>query len=152
MRVVREPEAALDVAQTALLQMVEALPRYESRGRFSAWLFTIVQNACRRTFRRTSLVRDPGIDPDELFAAGPSVEEGYFSREDERRVLDAMQRALEPQERAALWLRAQEGMSVDEITDLLRLDGASGARALLQTARRKLRAALAAGESRGERP
>jgi DNA-directed RNA polymerase specialized sigma24 family protein len=53
-----------------------------------------------------------------------------------------MEAALDAKERAALWLRAEEGMSVDDITRMLRVDGASGARGLLQTARRKLRAVL----------
>ena len=41
-----------------------------------------------------------------------------------------------------MWLRAYEGMSVEDITRMMKLNGASGARGLLQTARRKLRAAL----------
>ena len=58
---------------------------------------------------------------------------------------------LEPNERLALWLRAEEEMSVAELTRVLGLENATGARALLQTARRKLRAALDGGE-RERRP
>jgi len=45
--------------------------------------------------------------------------------------------------REALWLRCFEHMPVDEIGRVMRLENASGARGLLQRARRKLRAALA---------
>ena len=48
---------------------------------------------------------------------------------------------LEPQEQEALWLRCFEGLSVDAITEVLAVREASGARAVLQRARRKLRAA-----------
>jgi len=72
--------------------------------------------------------------------SGP--EETAESRVRLERVLAAMNAALTPLERQALWLRANEGLQVDEITHLLGLDGASGARSILQSARRKLRLAL----------
>jgi RNA polymerase sigma-70 factor (ECF subfamily) len=141
-RMVRDREQALDVAQDCLVRMLQALPRYETRGRFSAWLFTIVHNRCRSAMRRRSWIRDHEIDTELLIAntAGPDKE--YESAEARARVLAAMEAALDAKERAALWLRAEEGMSVDDITRMLRVDGASGARGLLQTARRKLRAVL----------
>ena len=46
-------------------------------------------------------------------------------------------------EQEAIYLRCFERLPVDEITSLLSITGASGARGLLQSARRKLRAALA---------
>src|SRR5262249_12158266 len=53
-RVVRDRDHALDLAQDSLLQMIEALPRYEPRGRFSAWLFVIVHHRCLSAVRRRS--------------------------------------------------------------------------------------------------
>src|SRR5438874_2705894 len=58
-RVVRDHERALDLAQDSLLQMLEALPHYEPRGRFSAWLFVIVHHRCLSAMRRRSLDVDP---------------------------------------------------------------------------------------------
>ena len=49
---------------------------------------------------------------------------------------------LTPQEQEAIWLRWFERMPVDDITCALGLDTASGARGLLQAARRKLRVVL----------
>jgi RNA polymerase sigma-70 factor (ECF subfamily) len=147
-RYVRERDTALDLAQDCLLQMYQALPRYESRGRFSAWLFTIVHHRCLSAVRRHTLVRDPEVDTDELPGA-PPPEDQLESAEWQRRVMAAIRDALEPHERTALWLRAYEGMSVEDITHLMGLDGASGARGVLQTARRKLRAALGVVRSPG---
>jgi RNA polymerase sigma-70 factor (ECF subfamily) len=143
LRFVRDREGALDLAQECLLAMIGALPRYQPGGRFGAWLYTIVHNRCRKHVRPRSLHRDPEIDADELASANRSPEEDLDSREGLRRLLASMDSALEPRERAALWLRAVEGMSVDEITQVLGIDGPSGARAVLQTARRKLHAELA---------
>src|SRR5690242_8112631 len=61
-RVVRDHESALDIAQDCLMQAFEALPRYETRGRFSAWLFTIVHNRCLSAVRRRPLMHDPEVD------------------------------------------------------------------------------------------
>lgn len=141
-RFVRDHESALDLAQDCLLSMIGALPRYQPGGRFGAWLFTIVHNRCRNHVRPRSLQRDPEIDADELVSVERSPEAEFDSREALRRLLTSMDSALEPRERAALWLRAVEGMSVDEITQVLGIEGPSGARAVLQTARRKLRAEL----------
>lgn len=142
-RVLREREAALDAAQDSLVRMVEALPRYEPRGRFSAWLFTIVHNRCLSAVRARALRRDPGIDLEGLPAPAADPERGPDARHELERVQAVMERSLTAQERTALWLRAYEAMSVEDITRMLALDSESGARGLLQTARRKLRAALA---------
>ena len=149
-RFVRDHESALDLAQDCLLAMITALPRYQPGGKFGAWAFTIVHNRCRNHARPRSLRRDPEIDADELVATGRSPEEELDSRDALRRLLAGMDAALEPRERAALWLRTVEGMSVDDITQVLGLGGPSGARAVLQTARRKLRAELERGPGRRE--
>ena len=150
-RVVRDHESALDIAQDCLLQAFEALPRYEARGRFSAWLFAIVHNRCLSAVRRRPLAHDPEVDTDQLVSAAAGPDEQYADAEAERRMMARIDEVLSPQERAALWLRTMEGMSVDEITRVLGVDGASGARGLLQTARRKLRASIAGERGGGSR-
>ena len=50
---------------------------------------------------------------------------------------------LSPLEQEAIWLRCFEGLPVPEVTRLLGLTHASGARSVLQSAREKLRTALA---------
>jgi RNA polymerase sigma-70 factor (ECF subfamily) len=141
-RVVRDHDAAMDVAQDSLMRMYGALPRYEARGTFSAWLFAIVHNRARSSVRPRALSRDIEADADDLPSGTPGPEAEYEAAQGEERVLAAMENALDPVERTALWLRSFEGMSVDDITVVLSLTGASGARGLLQTARRKLKRAL----------
>jgi DNA-directed RNA polymerase specialized sigma24 family protein len=85
------------------------------------------------------------VDADALPGREPSIEDAFLARESETRVLRALDHALDERERTALWLRCVEGRSVEDITDLLGLDAASGARGLLQTARRRLRSALERG-------
>jgi RNA polymerase sigma-70 factor (ECF subfamily) len=141
-RFVRDEERAQDLAQDTMLRAFRALGSFEGRSRFSSWLYAIARNRCFNAARRVPLLRDEESDPDTLAATGRSPEDELADAEDEGMVLDLMREALEPRERVALWMRCYERMPVDEITAALGLAGASGARGLLQTARRKLRAAL----------
>jgi RNA polymerase sigma-70 factor (ECF subfamily) len=141
-RVVRDRESALDIAQDALVRMYQALPNYQPCGKFGAWVFAIVHNRAKSALRPRSLVRDPDVDLDSLASSHDGPEDQYVMAESEQRVLDAMNQQLDPDERLALWLRAYEGMGMDDLTELLGIRTASGARGLLQTARRKLRRAL----------
>lgn len=146
-RVVRDHDAALDVAQDALLSMYRTLPDYQPQGRFGAWLFTIVHNRARSAVRRRPLVQDSEVDLDSLVSHERSPEARHEDNERARRVDDAIRTHLEPIERAALWLRAFEGLAVEDISSMLGFRNSTGARGVLQTARRKLRRAL--GEDDG---
>ncbi len=150
-RTLGEREAALDAAQDALLQMMQALPRYQAKGRFSAWLFTIVRNRCLNMVRKRRLVRDPEVDVESLLVDGEAPDDALDSARERERLMQLMNEVLDPTERAALWMRAFEEMNVDDISSMLGITTASGARGVLQSARRKLRAALArqdAGKAR----
>ena len=139
-RYLRDPEEALDLAQDVLLAAYRSLHTWEGRAPFGGWLFTITHHACLRAIRK----RPPSM-PDELELldlpdprpdAATALEEA-----EERDALLALVRRLDPLEQRAVWLRCAERMPVDDITRVLGLESASGARGLLQTARRKLRAA-----------
>lgn len=146
LRMLRERELSLDVAHDCFVQMLGALDRYENRGKFGAWFFSIVHNRCLHEVRRRRPVAMDDAELERLGGSEPGSDHAAEERIELARVLDVMNRVLEPNERLALWLRAQEETSVDELTRVLGLENATGARALLQTARRKLRAALDASE------
>lgn len=135
-------EAACDVAQDVFLSAYQALGRFEGRCLYCSWLFTIMRHRCFRVLRKASLVRDEGVEIDEIPHAGRAADDALIEREDEDAILDLIRRFLDPEEQAALWLRCFEHLPVDEITRRLGLGGASGARTVLQGARRKLRAAM----------
>jgi RNA polymerase sigma-70 factor, ECF subfamily len=141
-RIVRDRELALDLTQESLVRAYRGLPTFESRSAVSSWLFMIARNRCRSALRARPLKRDPDVDLEGLDDLLIGPEETAEHRLRLERVLAVMEDSLEPLERRALWLRAHEGLAVDEITRLLGLTGASGARSLLQSARKKLRAAL----------
>ncbi len=142
-QVVRNRETALDLAQEVLVSAYRNLCGYEEQDHFDSWLFAIARNRCLSELRRRQvpvaeaavleLVADPGPGPDVR-----------FERELEAQELQRLVReTLTPLEQEALRLRCYEGLPVETITRRLELREASGARAVLQRARRKLRAALA---------
>lgn len=147
----RDHERALDVSQEVLMNVYRSFASYESRAPFGAWVYTITRNACIRATRRPSLVRDDDVEPDALTdtASDPAFE--FESREGEARLLARIREHLEPDEQRALWLRCVECVPVETITEELGLTHASGARAVLQNARRKLKAALERDSRRAER-
>lgn len=149
LRMVRDRESALDLTQECLLRAYRALPRYDSRGTVGAWFFTIARNRCLSLLRKRPLSRDEEADVEMLMDDQPGLEESRLERDRAERVVRAIDSVLGPLERQVMWLRAQEGLPVDDITRLLSLEGASGARGVLQSARRKLRAELGADFMRG---
>jgi len=144
-RVVGEREEAEDLAQECLLLVHRALPRFEPRAAVSSWIYAIVRNRCLAALRRTRPRRAEEEEWLVLEDDAPGPAESFERREREERVLAAMRASLSPLEQTALWLKAYEGMAVKDITRVLAIEEESGARALLQTARRKLRAALERG-------
>jgi len=145
LRRIRNREEAFDLAQDVMLSAYRALPGFAGEARFSTWLYVIARNRCRRAMRPAPLLRDEALEPDAMAGAPVAPEDEALARIRHDEVLELMKRHLDEHERAALWMRCYEGMDVGEITDALELDSASGARGLLQTARRKLRAALGRG-------
>ncbi len=141
-RYVREHEKALDLAQEVLMKAYQSLPGFEGRADFGTWLFAITRNLCLSQLRRPPLLEEPGVDPDGLYSSQPDPETRLLESLGEEGVLELINQTLDTVERTALWLRCFEGAAVDEITRILDLDETSGARAVLQRARRKLRRAL----------
>jgi RNA polymerase sigma-70 factor, ECF subfamily len=144
---VRDGDQAMDLSQDILMSAFEALPQFQRRSPFSAWLFTIARNRCTRAVRRPSWMRDDDADLNQLRDPGRPEDQRVESEQEQRAIERMMEEHLEPIERKALILRCVECLSVEEITRALEISQASGARGVLQTARRKLRAALESRET-----
>lgn len=124
-RTIGREEDARDVVQEAFLRAFRALPGFKGQAKFSSWLYRITLNLCRdwmRRERRTPELQAPeGVDVIELAAEqGPveSVEDLVSRRDMGRRVARAMQ-ALSEEQRTAIVLKEYEGLTFQEISDLL---------------------------------
>jgi DNA-directed RNA polymerase specialized sigma24 family protein len=104
-------------------------------------VFTVTRNRCIDASRRVGILADEDVPedfPDPALLADAKVEQD----ENEERLLRLIRATLEPLEQDVVWLWGFERMRLDDITNLLNIKGATGARAVLQRARRKLRAAM----------
>jgi RNA polymerase sigma-70 factor (ECF subfamily) len=146
-RLVRDHDEALDMSQDVLLNAYRRLGTFEGRSGFASWLFVIARNRCLSALRRPSPLWEDEHAIDRIEGPSAAPDEEFERRLDEEEVLNLIRIHLDPIEREALWLRCYEGMPVDEITRLLRIDAATGARSVIQRARRKLRAVLRRPES-----
>ena len=142
MRHVRDQDLALDLAQDILLAAYRNLASYRGQAPFAGWLWAIARNRCLNELRRPNLLGDDDVDLESIPATDGRPDELLEDRLAEEALLALIRESLEPLEQQALRLRCFERMPVDAITRALGIREATGARTVLQRARRKLRTAL----------
>lgn len=142
--VVRDHELALDAAQETLMRTYRSLGSFGGRARFSSWLFAITRNCCLKALSSPRYRPDGDGEAEDLIDPRPGPDQIFEEKMDEDAVLDMIHQRLDGLEQEVIWLRCFEKLPVDEITDLLGIEGSSGARGVLQRARRKLWAAMEA--------
>ena len=100
------------------------------------------RNRCLSELRRRRVPMAEEAVLELIADGGPGPDEELERRLAARDMLQFVADTLDRQEQDALMLRCWEGLPVEVITRRLGLTEAAGARAVLQRARRKLRAAL----------
>lgn len=142
------PADAEDIAAAVFIEALTALPRYEERGTFLAWLFTIARRQVGAHRRRE---RGRSFDSLDALAAGrsspadPQDARLRQQQEEHERLARAMGR-LSPDQRDALQLRFYGGLMVVEIGQAMG-KGESAVKMLLHRGLRQLRAILDAEEA-----
>lgn len=142
LRLARNHDTALDLAQEAVLTALRDLGQFQGHSRFSTWLYTVVRRRALRLLQRERRWLTDEEATEHLVSGAPGPADIVASQDEEAWLRQVMREVLEPDEAKALILRCEEGMPVEEVTRLLGLTSASGARGLLQSARRKLRSTL----------
>jgi RNA polymerase sigma-70 factor (ECF subfamily) len=151
-RVLRDPAAAQDAVQDAMLSAVRNLPRFRGDSQMSTWLGRIVINQAitrRRAMSRrpewslqTCLERpETGAHAATIAGAEPGPERVLLRRE-MRTLLRAAIDDLSKAYRTVVIMRHVEGASIAEIADRLGISS-NAAKLRLLRARRTLRRLLA---------
>lgn len=121
---VRDPARAEELAQDVFVKLHQAAPRYAPTARFKTFLYRIASNHCLNELRRGEhgarrAGADAGAaDPDALPSALATPEEAARGAALERAVGELLARLPEKQ-RAALVLCRLEGLSHEEIAEVL---------------------------------
>ncbi len=133
LRMLGNPQDAEDAAQDALIQAWRALPSFRGASAFSSWLYRIVTNRCLTLLAgRRAVVPLEDDRPDSRPGPEATVEaeEGFEE-------LKTAIMALTPEQRAPLVLREFEGLSYEEIGEVLDLS-AGAVKGRLHRGRREL--------------
>jgi RNA polymerase sigma-70 factor (ECF subfamily) len=147
-RVVRDPEAAQDVVQEALIKAYRGIRKFESRSAFYTWLYRIVVNLALDRRRRDrsgseaewdeSVARQ--IDP-RAVVPQPSDPELDSRRIEVRELVARGIRELPDGQREVLLLREVDGLSYGEIAATMGISKGT-VMSRLHYARRKMEAFL----------
>jgi len=140
-RTVRDPHWADDLVQETLVRAYRGLAEFRGEAALGTWASAILLRLAAepRRFGRTAPTASlEGLEiPDGL---GPAPDDPALGRELRDRLEEALER-LSPRQRAALHLRAAEGLGYEGIGAVLGCS-AGAARMLVLEARRRVRARM----------
>lgn len=151
-RLTGDRELAADVAQNVFIKAYRHLADFRGQSQFSTWLYTIVRHECFAQLRRRA--RDPEGDDDVLVDV-PAPEDDPETRaaraSDGQFAHQVLLETLDATERAVFVLHYGDELPLDAITRALGLGNASGAKAYIVSAKRKLARAVTRIAARGGR-
>jgi RNA polymerase sigma-70 factor (ECF subfamily) len=140
--VIGDRESAADLAQEICVKAYQNLSYFKGQSKFSTWLYSIARNHCLNAVR--SRKSAPELDSDEMvmetlpdvglespLASVERKQQGEIARQ-------LINESLEETEKAVFTLHFGEELPLDVITRMLKLENASGAKAYLVSAKRKL--------------
>ena len=152
--VVKNKQDALDIVQDAFIKVHRNLDRFQGSSSFYTWLYRIVMNLCidhiRRSKRGRSLDFDDAVGRDSKEVAGdgallPQIlganPRKSVLRAELREAIEKALAELPEYHRAVILLREMEGLSYEEISEILEVPKGTIMSRLFH-ARRKMQAAL----------
>ena len=137
-------EWAADLAQEVLMQVFRSLDSFRGDSKISTWVYTIARNHCCKAIP-ARLEANACVDEFELEAMAGTGDDPYTrlarvaSAESFRALL---RETLTELEMRVITLHYGEELTLDAISKMLELRNASGAKAYIVSAKRKLQAAL----------
>ena len=130
-RMVRDPELVQDIAQETFVRAWRALPQFRGESAFYTWLYRIAVNTTRKMLgqlRRDPLVSESALasveDADETSRienelTDGTTPEGLLASREIAAAVNAAIDALSDDLRQAITLREVEGLSYEEIAEVM---------------------------------
>lgn len=144
-------DSAADLAQEVFLKAHRHLDSFRGSSQFGTWLYSIVRNEAFNRAKRNP----PQSESEETLIALPALEPGpeelATASSRSRRLHQFLGATLDETERTVFTLHYGDDVPLDAITRMLRLENASGAKAYVVSARRKLARAAEKLFARGEK-
>jgi RNA polymerase sigma-70 factor, ECF subfamily len=143
-RILDNRSEAEDVAQDIFVKVFQSLQEFRGASRFSTWLYRITVNHCLNYIRRrtrqqqTLITAEPEERRQESLTSNPHR---TLEQKERWALVQAKLQMLSPEYRTILLLRDFEGLSYEEIADVLQLEGGT-VKSRLHRARMELKALL----------
>ena len=130
-RMVRDADLVQDIAQESFIRAYRALPQFRGESAFYTWLYRIAVNTAKKTL--SDLKRDPlvfesarsvGEDGEETSRAENELSDGetpesLMASKEVAHAVNAAIEALSEDLRQAITLREIEGLSYEEIAEIM---------------------------------
>jgi RNA polymerase sigma-70 factor (ECF subfamily) len=143
-RLTGDRNLAPDLAHDVFAKAYGSLDQFRRESRFTTWLYVIARNRCRDE-QRARAAR-PREEPEDALAEEPSHLNDALAALDTRDarhvIRTLMDEVLDDTEKRVMTLHYGQDMRLDAITAALGLTNASGAKAYIVSAKRKLNAAV----------
>ncbi len=130
---------AEDLAQETFIELYRAAPRYQARGTFNAFIFTLARRRLIDRYRKSARRPLDFIDPTD-YVMEQQAEEISHTREIEEAFHRALA-ALPDNQRNAILMLQQQGLSYEEIAETLEAS-LSAVKTWIHRARQHLRSEL----------
>jgi RNA polymerase sigma-70 factor (ECF subfamily) len=129
--ILRNKEDVEDIAQQVFLKAYFSLKRFDQRAAFSTWLYKITVNECwdllrKRKVRPLLYEADLSEEQARQYSASGEREEqsqDVSERLEKRQELERLLDCLEERDRTMLVLKEVQGFSVEEIAEILGING-----------------------------
>lgn len=145
-------ESAADLAQDIFLKAYRNLDSFRGDAKFSTWLYSISRNHCVNEMRsRSARPEEVSNTLDLECGKEESVLRALEKQEALRTMQELIGEALDDTETKVMTLHYGEDITLDAITRLLGLTNASGAKAYVVSAKRKLSATVERWKARERR-
>jgi RNA polymerase sigma-70 factor (ECF subfamily) len=135
-------ESAADLAQEICAKAYRNLPYFKGQSKFSTWLYSIARNHSLNAIRSRNSMPDMASEETVIDALPDMVSDNPLKTVERKQLMDIARQfvneELEELEKQVFTLHFAEEIPLDAITRMLDLNNASGAKAYLVSAKRKL--------------
>jgi len=153
-RMTGDVDSATDLAQEVFLKAFQSLDAFRGQSKFTTWLYSIARNHCMDALKSRAagplLTEEAALEQVEDVRAGELLST-MERREAEETVRQLMLETLDETETKVMTMHYVHELPLDTVTRILELKNASGAKAYVVSARRKLARAFNERKEREER-
>jgi len=140
-RITRDRELALDLAQEVFIKAFRRFHTFRSDSKLSTWLYSITRNHCVDAVNKRAMELVDPVDITTIRMVDKSAmnaEAVYGRKQEQHQRMRVVAGSLNPTEARVMALHYGHDVPINEVTSLLSLHNASGAKAYIVSARRKL--------------